>query len=200
MQNLSFHRSVVFIYALLDPETMEVRYIGKTYNLNKRFREHCNSLRPSHKTSWIQSIKRLGKLPLLEVIECIDDPHEQHWQSREVFWIEWFIKEGYRLTNLDGGGLSGTRPSAESRAKMSAKRRGIQKPSHIRAILSESNRKRIWSDVSREKLRQSNLGKTMKPETIKKIVASMKGKTHSKETKLKQSESLKKYHAIHRNQ
>jgi hypothetical protein len=46
---------LVKIYALIDPETYEVRYVGKTTNLKRRLNRHLNESRKStssHKKAW----------------------------------------------------------------------------------------------------------------------------------------------------
>lgn len=48
-----------FIYALCDPDTEEVRYIGKSNSTRRRYSDHineCRTNRKSHKISWIKSL------------------------------------------------------------------------------------------------------------------------------------------------
>ena len=48
------------IYSLSDPNTGEIRYVGKTYNqLRKRLYSHLNECKTgnkSHKINWIKSL------------------------------------------------------------------------------------------------------------------------------------------------
>lgn len=93
----------VFIYALLDPDTNEVRYIGKTNNLAKRMRGHCGQdlKRASYKSRWIKKLIASGKKPKITVIE---ECAENNWQVSEKHWIAYYRSIGARLTNqLDGG-------------------------------------------------------------------------------------------------
>ncbi len=43
-----------YIYTLSDPNTNEVRYVGKTINIKRRYKQHLYDKRQtSHKNSWI---------------------------------------------------------------------------------------------------------------------------------------------------
>lgn len=95
--------SKVKIYGLLDPDTREVRYIGKTSrDLKHRYREHINDdlKYNSHKVNWIKKLKSLNKLPLIELIE---ECTELNWSEREKYWITQFNN----LTNSTEGGEDG---------------------------------------------------------------------------------------------
>ena len=95
------------IYTLSDPDTNEIRYVGKANNLQTRLKAHCNPARKrkSHKKSWIQSLLAKGKKPLIEVIDHV-------LQSEWVFWEEYWIRQltawGMRLTNHTMGGDGAT--------------------------------------------------------------------------------------------
>jgi len=69
-----------YFYVLKDPKTFEIRYFGKTINLNKRLKDHiyesknCNT----HKCNWIKSIN------FNPIIQC-------------VFFQECTIKESSKI-------------------------------------------------------------------------------------------------------
>lgn len=44
----------MYIYKLTDPRNNEVRYIGKTTNIKRRYKQHLYDKRKSHKSSWMQ--------------------------------------------------------------------------------------------------------------------------------------------------
>ncbi len=52
---------MTFIYSLFDPSTNEIRYVGKSDNLNIRLIEHIRKCKYSitHKNNWIKSFKEL---------------------------------------------------------------------------------------------------------------------------------------------
>lgn len=61
-----------FIYTLENPETHEIRYIGKTNKINKRLNQHlyeASSKRRSYKNSWIKSLKKEGIVPVINIID-----------------------------------------------------------------------------------------------------------------------------------
>jgi group I intron endonuclease len=97
----------IYIYKLIDPITNNVRYVGKTNNLVRRFSAHLKRSKTNkyHSARWINSLLNKDLKPILEIIEVCD---ETNWEEREIFWIDYY-RERYDLTNiLDGGGNSAT--------------------------------------------------------------------------------------------
>jgi hypothetical protein len=90
-----------YIYKLTDPLTDQVRYIGKTNNIAKRFSSHLNDKSKSHKASWITSLKNKGLLPTVEILEEFDC--EQQCYLKEVEYIQQYDN----LTNHQLGGIGG---------------------------------------------------------------------------------------------
>lgn len=113
----------VYIYALLEPETKEVRYIGKSVNPKKRFDNHLNIKRKQHCSCWIQSLKIKGLKPIFSIIEETD---KENWIKREQYWIAFYKNLGAKLTNhtIGGEGQSGIIQSAESNLKRSISLKG----------------------------------------------------------------------------
>lgn len=99
---------ITFIYVLRCPITNEIRYVGKTNNPLQRFKAHNNKARDvnTYKRNWINSLRKEGLKPVFEIIEeCSIDI----WKEREKYWIEFYIKEGCKLTNYitkSGQGLT----------------------------------------------------------------------------------------------
>lgn len=89
------------IYALIDPENNEVRYVGKTVNLKARFHRHCNPVidNYTHSACWVRSLKIKPEMITLEEV-----PHGEDWVEAEQFWIAYMKALGARLTNLSFGG------------------------------------------------------------------------------------------------
>jgi uncharacterized membrane protein len=94
-----------YIYTLSDPNTNQVRYIGKTNNLERRYKRHTCKFtlvnENTFKSKWILSLLDDEKLPILEVIdECVDKIID----NLESYWISQFKCWGFDLTNMTDGG------------------------------------------------------------------------------------------------
>ncbi len=122
---------IIYIYSLIDPITNDIRYVGKTCNLEKRLRGHlkkCHILK-YHSATWIKSLVDQGYIPIMKVIE---ETNLENWEEREKYWIKLY-KEKHNLTNTnEGGGFGGTsngfkgkKHSKESIQKMKDSRTGI---------------------------------------------------------------------------
>jgi len=91
-----------FIYALVDPRTDAIRYVGKTTNPSWRFRQHLRYDRTdSHKSRWLALLSKLGLTPKWVVLEEVK---LSEWQEKERFWIANLKKDGCSLTNETPGG------------------------------------------------------------------------------------------------
>ena len=118
------------IYALRDPISNDVRYIGKTaYLPSRRLNIHLSDSREktSHLPSakWMRKLRRSGLKPTVETLEVVN--HDGDWEERERYWITFFRESGSRLLNLtDGGeGILGRVVPAEVRRRISiANKRG----------------------------------------------------------------------------
>lgn len=91
------------IYSLKDPETNLIRYIGKSNNVSKRFSAHLNRSRPhqTHKKNWIESLRKKGLKPIVEVVDIVPIGEWQFW---ETYWISQFKTWGFDLVNHTWGG------------------------------------------------------------------------------------------------
>ena len=49
-----------YIYTLTDPETFQIRYVGKANNISQRYKAHLNRARKHqiHKKNWIASLRK----------------------------------------------------------------------------------------------------------------------------------------------
>ena len=112
------------IYALIDPLTDEIRYIGYTSkSLEKRLKSHiydCNRTK-SHKTNWINSLLNKGLKPIIkqlnetnEIKVCLD---------MEVYYISLYDN----LTNSTSGGETSKTYRKDVLIKMSENRKGKYK-------------------------------------------------------------------------
>lgn len=201
-------RSCVYIYALVDPRSPDdIRYIGKSFDVNKRLKGHLSkdSLKTqSHKNNWIKSLLGGGVRPgIMEIESC----PISGWEQREIYWIDYYKSKGHRLTNGTdgGGGSSGYKPSLETIERLKKSHTGIKQPIETinKRILSNTGKKRSaesrerisnslmgrrLSGESRDKIRRANLGKKhpnrprLSKESIERMRVSHLGKKHSLET------------------
>ena len=95
--------NVVYIYALKEPETDEIRYIGKTIDVSARRSGHYLDKSKSPKGAWISGLRLRNQKPKFEIIEKCN---EDNWREREKHHVSLArILVGERLLNVvDGGG------------------------------------------------------------------------------------------------
>lgn len=148
----------VYIYTLSDPRTHEIRYVGKTVNIEKRYREHLNEYKSrTYKEQWIHGMKKIGMKPILEVLDIVNDEDWCYW---EKWWICMLKTWGIRLTNIGIGGEGGTM-TEETKKKLSEALKGKQ-----------SRLGSKWSEEQRDKTITSLVGRKLSEEHTKKIAAS----------------------------
>lgn len=96
--------NAVSIYALCDPDTDEVRYVGKAIDVQRRFKQHIyySQFRQTVKDLWIQGLEKRGQQPTIVVLEVVSRG-EAH--AREVYWIGRCASTG-RLFNITHSGIS----------------------------------------------------------------------------------------------
>lgn len=118
-----------FIYTLSHPESGEIRYVGKTTNLKRRFYQHsnikvCKKLTNKHLGNWLLSILNKQLVPIMDIIEeCEND-----WVISEQYWIEQFKVWGFNILNVTKGGEGfGHKHTEESKKKMSLSQKGVSR-------------------------------------------------------------------------
>lgn len=96
---------MAFIYALVHPETKEVRYVGATTKKpERRYKDHFLIARHKRKTpvqNWILKLEKFSLRPEQIVIEEVED---SRCADRERYWIQKYRNLGYRLLNVGEGG------------------------------------------------------------------------------------------------
>jgi len=168
----------VFIYTLKDPDTDEIRYVGKTQEPEKRLRGHKSTRDNSYRSNWMQSLQDRGVAPVLEII---DEVNLEDWPQWEVAYIEYFRELGCRLVNATVGGEGGCNPSLETREKMRAAKLGKSLSSeHRRKLkLARAGRKpalgMTHSLEAKEKISRAGRGRKLSLEHIEKIRISKLG-------------------------
>ena len=130
----------VYIYSLKDPRDYQIKYIGKTIDVNRRRKEHnqIHRNRRSKKNSWIIHLIENGMQPIMEVLEECD---VANWVEREMYWIRYYKELGFDLKNMTLGGESnnGYVFTKEDRLKQSKS----QKRRHKTTPFSKETRKKL---------------------------------------------------------
>lgn len=120
----------VFIYTLREPDTGEIRYVGKTEKPKQRLQAHLRRAgnEKSHRACWLNSLISRGLKPVMEVE---DEAAEECWQQLEVAYIEFFLSQGCDLVNGTPGGDAppvnkGVPKTARHRSNISAAKIGVK--------------------------------------------------------------------------
>lgn len=149
----------VYIYGLVDPETDEIRYIGKSIRPTERLMNHCNEVSGCHRSNWIQSLKKCGLKPEMVILERIvgDWP----WQESEKRWIAYGRANGWNLVNnTDGGdGVSGL--PEETRAKMASTWKGRKHKPESLLKIGAATASRRHSKQTKEKMSAAHKGRVI---------------------------------------
>ena len=100
------------IYALVDPITKDIRYIGQTcqdlkVRLNQHWRDRNQQKEKNqHKANWINKLyNQHGLRPEIQLIENLglyEEITDDFLNERERFWIEHFCNLNCDLTNTSG--------------------------------------------------------------------------------------------------
>lgn len=95
-----------YIYILSDPRTGDVKYVGKTVNIKKRYYNHC-SLKTSNKSGNKQLVGWIANLLMEKLkpeITIIDKTTNGDCGQLEIYWIEQFRQWEVKLYNITIGG------------------------------------------------------------------------------------------------
>lgn len=135
------------VYGLYAPDNDEIRYVGLTTMMpNRRLRHHVRAALEGKRTpvcAWVRELVDAGVLPRIVVLVESDDVRRD-----EAAVIRLFRSHGAALLNVNNGGgglLRGQRTytmSDETKAKISASLTGKQHTAETRAKMSAARRGR----------------------------------------------------------
>lgn len=111
----------MYIYALLDPMSHEIRYIGKTNNIIERYRNHIREKSNCHRVNWISSLKKKNLIPSFIILQECED-NESDVVERQ--YIKEYREKGYDLTNNTDGGDGNYKFTPDVIEKLSRQRVG----------------------------------------------------------------------------
>ena len=128
----------IFIYALINNETKEIRYIGQTsISLVNRLKTHLKTRNPKNKhlRNWILSCT-------INIIELERNP--DNLNLSEIKWIKMFKKiYGKRILNISNGGeggFLGRKHTEKTRAGISSTLKGRRLTDETRKKMSAAKK------------------------------------------------------------
>jgi hypothetical protein len=96
----------IYFYALKDPFTNKIRYIGQTVAPGNRLRNHLYGAKKynrSHKERWIMQLIRKNAKPIMEIL-WEDTLSSKEANELETVFIQSYREEGHDLTNEEDRG------------------------------------------------------------------------------------------------
>jgi group I intron endonuclease len=164
------------IYALCDPNTNQIRYIGYSTKLDRRLKEHyfaCSLKTNTHKNNWLKSLIANGQKA--EVVILAEYADASVLPEQEINFIARYRSLGCKLTNttVGGDGVVGRKWSEETKKRMSSLFSGDGNPFYGKTHSDETKIKikaarklqiptfkgKHHSQKSNEANRKSHLGK-----------------------------------------
>lgn len=87
------------IYGLIDPNTKELRYIGRTINLESRMKGHVNlnEISTEAHREWKRELRAMNQKPETVIFESCENKEEA--KKSEASWILFAIGRGSNLVN-----------------------------------------------------------------------------------------------------
>lgn len=177
------------IYALCDPITDEVRYIGKSTSGMSRPGRHTKpaALRndDTYKGRWLRSLVAMGTYPAVHVLSVLESPDALADEERR--WILYGRASCWPLTNCTEGGDGCVGPTPEVRAKMRAShmgkvspRKGVTLSEETKARMAAARVGRKLSEEHKANIGRAHLGKKRPPEVGARIAAAKLGMKYRK--------------------
>ena len=156
MKRITPKKDKVFFYTLSDPETKEIKYIGKTWtNFSKRLAGHISESKrsvtkfergitkrkPSKLYRWVNDLTKRGLRP---EIELLSEEYRENWELSEINWISQFKEWGFDLVNTSNGGYGskGQERTEETKKRISIANKGTKPaPQAIQASIEYNSKK-----------------------------------------------------------
>jgi len=161
-----------YIYVLKHPINLEIRYIGQTKDIKRRYNDHINTSKNinnskyyTHKSCWIRKLISDGYKPLLEVIDQCDSLDESNYLER--YYIDKLTNEGLNLTNSHVSDV--TEFSLETKKKISSAKKGKK----LEEIVGEEKASELKNYYS-ERMKMNNPNKNDDPLVREKISNTLK--------------------------
>ena len=185
----------VKIYVLKHPDTLEVRYVGKTVrSLSRRLGNHIANARGNkhnkHLSNWILKIITKGKKPIIELLE---ECEHSVWQEREKYWISQF--DNLINMTVGGDGCEGFIHKLETIEKLRKISKGRKHTEEFKQNMSLRLKGKPLSEEHKANIGKANSGRKATEATKQKLSESHKGIKQSEESRKKRSETIKAWWA-----
>ncbi len=148
---------MTYIYALVDPFTKEIRYIGKSIRPKARLTNHCNEKSITWRTNWIRSVLEKGERPELCILQSLND--KEDWQKAEMAWIKKGREIGWKLTNCTDGGDGVVNLPGEIKQKMAQTWVGRKHSEKTKKLIGEKSKGRKHSEASKLRMKKLMTGR-----------------------------------------
>jgi hypothetical protein len=137
-----------FVYALIDPRTDAVAYVGISFNATWRFSQHlkCDSTNEA-KNIWIQQLQDEGLQPVLKVLETVDTASIA--RKREKYWINYYATQQMPLRNIKGTGHARFSQDIPGSAMKTALSQSETSPQSQQYVTSHEGEKLLGTDTGR---------------------------------------------------
>jgi group I intron endonuclease len=176
------------VYGLIDTDSRQLRYIGKTnntpiYRLKQHISEAKRSDKPTVKMKWLRDLASLNKEPEIIILEEYESEEAAYQAEFEL--VKYYRSIGCELYNLcDGGGVPNNyKHTPEHKEYISKVLSGRSKPEGFGELVRQRMLGNNPSEATREKKRQAmkacNFGGENNP---------FYGRHHTEETKALLSE------------
>jgi hypothetical protein len=145
----------VSIYALVDPRTDQIKYIGKSVKPEKRFRDHVSPFymkAETHKNHWLRQLDREGLKPRLKILHEVPAHIANEAEEAAIMVAKIF---GDRLTNGTNGGDGGAITDPNAKARMGFRQKHSDE---TRTQMSASAKRRCADPAEVERLRSISNG------------------------------------------
>lgn len=178
-----------YIYKLIDPRNLKIRYIGKTSRPKDRKYLHFTGRGKTYCSNWIKGILEDGLLPIMEVIDEVTSNDPRDWVELEQYWIKKHWDMGCDLTNLTEGGEGavGYRHTDESKRKIAEKSFGRVILEETRIKISAAQLGVLESQETKDKLSEMRAGVKKTPAQIEAVRLSHLGSKRSAESCMRMS-------------
>lgn len=167
---------LTYIYSLSDPNTNQIRYVGKSDNPQIRLNEHIRKCKYSntHKNNWIKSLLNKNLKPVMEILDIVSINDCGFWEN---YWIIMMKTWGFELTNIANGGIGGNLGPI------------------VNAKISKKLKNRIFSTETINRMKISAIDRKHTEETKSKMSMSKMGDNNPLFGKTR-TESSKKYRSV----